>query len=135
MEDHGARITIAHKFMKSEAARLNSGITQNATLAKDNNAKIKEGLAHLEAQVMSNGVATAELRKDVQGAFHESHNRWEQHQRHHRTRRSSLFGPGSRRSTARANTLPKQLLTAATRYFNAPKHWLEHCGLMKCTDI
>ena len=67
-EDHGARITIAHKFMKSETARLKSDITLNATLANDNDAKIKEGLAHLEAQVISNGEATAELRKDAQGA-------------------------------------------------------------------
>ena len=70
MKDHGARITIAHKFMKSEAARLKSDITLNATLATDNDAKIKEGLAHLEAQVISNGAATAELRKDVQEAVH-----------------------------------------------------------------
>ena len=73
--------------MKSETARLKSDITLNATLATDNdaktkeglalleaqvisNAKIKDGLALLEAQVISNSTATAELRKDVQGAVH-----------------------------------------------------------------
>ena len=42
MEYHRARITIAHKFTKSEAAQLKSDITLNATLATDNDAKIKE---------------------------------------------------------------------------------------------
>ena len=53
-EDHGARITIAHKFMKSETARLKSDITLNATMVTDNDARTKEGLARLEAQVVSN---------------------------------------------------------------------------------
>ena len=86
-EDHGARITIAHKFMKSESAQLKSEIALNATMVTDNdtnmkkglalleaqvvsNTKVKEGLALLEAQVLSNSTAIAELRRDVQGAVH-----------------------------------------------------------------
>ena len=56
--------------MKREAAQIKSDITQNATLATDNDAKTKEGLANLEAQLISNGAATAELRKDVQAPVH-----------------------------------------------------------------
>ena len=56
--------------MKNEAAPLKSDMTQNGTLAIDNDAKIKEGLARLEAQVISNGTATAELRDNVQAAVH-----------------------------------------------------------------
>jgi hypothetical protein len=73
--------------MKSETARLKSDITLNATMVTDNdartkeglalleaqvvsNTKVKDGLAHLEAQVISNCTAIAELRRDVQGAVH-----------------------------------------------------------------
>ena len=128
IEDHRARITIAHKFMKSETARLKSHITLNATLATDNDAKIKEGLALLEAQVISNGDATAELRKDVQGAVHGIS------QQVGATPTASS-DPEIQSLRARASTLPKQLLTAATRFFNAPNHWLDSCELKKCIDI
>ena len=72
MEDHAARITIMNRYVKSELTQtkseLKSDINQNATLAVHNNARLKEGLARLEAQVIANGAATAELRGDEQAA-------------------------------------------------------------------
>ena len=53
-EDHGARITTTNRFMKTETARLDADILQNAKIAIENDVKTKEGLALLEAQVISN---------------------------------------------------------------------------------
>ena len=44
-----ARITIANRYMKSEVTQLKSDINKNATLAFDNDARIKQGLARMEA--------------------------------------------------------------------------------------
>ena len=74
MEDHAARITITNRYMKSEITQLKSvlksDINKNASLALDNDARLKEGLARLEAQVIANGAATAELRGEVQAAVY-----------------------------------------------------------------
>ena len=68
--DHALRITIVNRYVKSEVTQLKSDIHQNANLAVDNDSRLKEGLARLEAQVIANGAATAELRGDVQAAVH-----------------------------------------------------------------
>ena len=68
--DHVARITIANRYIKSEVTQLKSDINQNASVALDNDARLKEGLARVEAQVIANGAATVELRGDVQAAVH-----------------------------------------------------------------
>ena len=51
MEDHAARITITNRYVKSEITQLKSelksDINQNAILALDNDARLKEGLARL----------------------------------------------------------------------------------------
>ena len=67
---HAPRVTIANRDMKSEVTQLKSDISQNPSLAVDNDTRLKEGLARLETQVIANGAATAELRGDVQAAVH-----------------------------------------------------------------
>ena len=54
--------------MKIEITQLKSDINQNANLAIDNDSRLKE--ARLEAQMIESGVATMELRGDVQAAVH-----------------------------------------------------------------
>ena len=53
---------------RAEITQVKSDATQNATLAVDNDGRLKQGLMELEKQVNQNEAATAELRADVQAA-------------------------------------------------------------------
>ena len=70
ISDHVARITILNRYVKTKNTQLKSDIAQNANLAVDNDSRLKEGSTSLEAQVIANGVATTELRGDVQAVVH-----------------------------------------------------------------
>ena len=65
IRDHASRISIMSRYMKAEIAQVKSDATQNATLAVDNDGRLKQGFMELEKQVNQNG---AELRADVQAA-------------------------------------------------------------------
>ena len=61
IRDRASTIILLNRSLKSETAQVKSDIAQNASLATDNDSRLKEGLARLEAHVIVNGVATTEL--------------------------------------------------------------------------
>ena len=77
--DHATRITVLTQWcrqigqaLKSSEETINEKITENGALATDNDSRLKQGLAQLEAQVLSNGAGTDVLRSDAQAALRQA---------------------------------------------------------------
>ena len=114
-----------NRYVKSEVAQLKSDINQNANLAVDNDGRLKEGLARLEAQVIANGAATAELRGDVRKRYMDLRNTRAspraRKQRHLKPQKCRRFDSSWKNSTVGASMTSEPSTMAATRSSSAPK--------------